>query len=169
MAAFGREDGAMPDIHETLLPGVGVRHEFTTSGGERMSLLTHRSGRRELALYDREDPDACRTVLHLSAEDTAALGELLGTSQVSEAVLGAQQLEGVAIDWLTVAASSRFVDATIADGEFRTKTGASIVAILRGETTIPAPEPATSFQAGDVVVAVGTPDGLTLLRSLLSS
>ncbi|MEP7045910.1 MAG: hypothetical protein ABI949_04475 [Ilumatobacteraceae bacterium] len=37
----------MRDIEETLLPGVGVRHEFTTAGNERLALLTHRTGRRE--------------------------------------------------------------------------------------------------------------------------
>lgn len=159
----------MPEINETLLPGVGVRHEFSTASGERVALLTHRSGRRELAIYDRADPDTCSTVLHLSVEDTAALGELLGTSQVSEAVIGAQRLEGLSIDWLTVSAESPFNGATIGDGEFRTKTGASIVAIVRGETTIPAPVPETAFESGDVVVAVGTPEGLKRLRSFLGS
>jgi TrkA domain protein len=159
----------MPDIEETLLPGVGVRHELTTAGGERLSLLTHRTGRRELAVYDRDDPDRCRTVLHLSIEDTAALGELLGLSQVSEAVRAAQQLEGVAIDWLTVEPGSAFVGSTIGDGELRTQTGASIVAIIRGDVTIAAPGPEATFDAGDVAVAVGTPDGLQRLRSLLAS
>lgn len=159
----------MPEVQETLLPGVGVRHEFTTIGGERVALLTHRSGRREVAVYDRDDPDACRTVLHLSTEDTRTLGELLGTSQVSEAVLGAQKIEGLALDWITVSKGSRFDGASIADGEFRSKTGASIVAIIRGTTTIPAPEPSTQFEGGDVLVAVGTPEGLTRLRSLLGS
>lgn len=159
----------MPQVQETLLPGVGVRHEFTTFGGERVALLTHRSGRREIAVYDRDDPDACRTVLHLSTEDTRTLGELLGTSQVSEAVLGAQQIEGLALDWITLGKGSRFDGASIADGEFRSRTGASIVAIIRGKTTIPAPEPSTRFEGGDVLVAVGTPEGLTRLRSLLGS
>jgi TrkA domain protein len=159
----------MPEVQETLLPGVGVRHEFTTDGGERMALLTHRSGRREIAVYDRDDPDSCRTVLHLSADDTRTLGELLGTSQVSEAVIGAQQVEGLALDWITLSPGSRFDGASIADGQFRTQTGASIVALVRGNTTIPAPDPSTPFQGGDVLVAVGTPEGLTRLRSLLDS
>lgn len=159
----------MPEIQETLLPGVGVRHEFTTAGGERVALLTHRSGRRELAVYDRGDPDSCRTVLHLSADDTRSLGEILGTSHVSESVLGTQQVEGLALDWLTVPAGSRFLGASIADGRFRTQTGASIVAIVRDGSSIPAPDPATRFEPGDVLVAVGTPDGLTRLRALLAS
>ena len=160
----------MPDVSETPLPGVGVRHEFVTAGGERVAVLTHRTGRREVAIYDRVDPDACTTVLHLSSDDTRTLAELLGASSVHEAVVAVQQrLEGLAIDWVTVPAESPFVGATIAEGAFRTRTGASIVAIVRGETTIPAPGPDHGFEAGDVVVAVGTAEGLAQLRALLVS
>jgi len=157
----------MSEIEETVLPGVGVRHEFTTTGGERLVFLTHRTGRRELAVYERDDPDMCRTVLHLSADDVATFGELLGLSHVSEAVRAAQRLEGVAIDWITVDAGSSAAGATIADGKYRTRTGASIVAIVRGESTVPAPEVDETILAGDVVVAVGTAEGLQRLRSML--
>jgi TrkA domain protein len=160
----------MPDVTETPLPGVGVRHEFVTAGGERVAVLTHRTGRREVAIYDRADPDACTTVLHLSPDDTRTLAELLGASPVSEAVSAVQQrLEGLAIDWVTVPAASPAVGATIAEGAFRTRTGASIVAVVRGGTTFPAPGPDHRFEAGDVVVAVGTTEGLGQLRDLLAS
>jgi TrkA domain protein len=160
----------MPDVRETLLPGVGVRHEFTTVTGERVALLTHRGGRRELAVFDREDPDACTTVLHLSPDDTRTLAELLGMSKVTEAVLAVQQaVEGLTIDWLPMAPGTRFVGATIGDGRFRTETGASIVAVVRGETTIAAPGPELRFEAGDVLVAVGTAEGLSRLHDLLAS
>ena len=160
----------MPEVSETPLPGVGVRHEFVTAGGERIAVITHRTGRRELAIYDRADPDACTTVLHLSSDDTRTLAELLGASPVSEAVAAVQQrLEGLAIDWVTIPAGARFVGSTIGEGEFRTRTGASIVADVRGGTTIPAPGPDHHFQAGDVIVAVGTTEGLAQLRALLVS
>lgn len=160
----------MPEIQQTQLPGVGVRHEFTTEGGERVAVITHRSGRRELAVFDRADPDASRTFLHLSRDDTRSLAELLGASQVSEAV-GAvqQQLEGLAIEWLSIPQGSSHAGSTIADGAFRTRTGASIVAVIRAGTTIPAPGPELAFAGGDVVVAVGTPDGLEQLRRLLGA
>ena len=160
----------MPDVSETPLPGVGVRHEFVTAGGERVAVLTHRTGRREVAIYDRADPDACTTVLHLSADDTRTLAELLGASPVSEAVSAVQQrLEGLAIDWVTIPAGSRVVGASIAEGAFRTRTGASIVAVVRGGTTLPAPGPDHRFEGGDIVVVVGTTDGLAQLRELLVS
>lgn len=160
----------MPDVSETPLPGVGVRHEFQTVDGERIAVVTHRTGRREMAIYDRSDPDACTTVLHLSADDTRTLAELLGASHVSETVAAVQQkLEGLAIDWIKIAPDSRFVDTTIAEGAFRTRTGVSIVAIVRDGATVPAPEPDYRFAPNDVLVAVGTTDGLGHLRDLLVS
>ena len=157
----------MGDVTEVRLPGVGVRHEFTTAEGERVGVLSHRTGRREIVVYDREDPDRCRALLHLSADDTRILAELLGAPHLSEALASAQRLEGLAIEWVTVAGTSRAAGRTIGEGRYRAVTGASIVAVLRGETTVPSPGPEQRLEAGDVAVAVGTPAGLGQLRELL--
>lgn len=159
----------MAEVRETLLPGVGVRHEFHTEDGEQVAVLTHRGGRREIAMYDREDPDSCSAVIHLSADDTRTLSEVLGTSQVSESVgAAAQQVEGLSIEWLTIEPGSSTAGRTIAEGEFRTRTGASLVAIVRNDDTIPAPGPDARLESGDVAVAVGTPEGLSELRRLFA-
>jgi TrkA domain protein len=157
----------MTEVTETHLPGVGVRHEFTTSAGERLSVLSHRTGRRELAVYDRAEPDACSTVLHLSRDDTHTLAELLGGSPMSETVMSVQRLEGVAIDWIRVRPGSPRAGTTIGAGRLRTRTGASVVAIVRGDETIAAPGPDVAFASDDIVVAVGISDGLRRLRALL--
>jgi TrkA domain protein len=159
----------MPEIIETHLPGVGVRHEFATSAGERLSVLSHRTGRREIAVYDRGDPDACSAVLHLSPDDTHTLAELLGGSPMSETVTGVQRLDGVAIDWIRIRAGGALVGTTIGDGRLRTRTGTSVVAIVRGDETLAAPGPEVAFAADDLAVAVGTADGLRLLRDLLEA
>lgn len=157
----------MPDVTETQLPGVGVRHEFVTTEGERVGVLSHRSGRREVVVYRSDDPDACSTVLHLDSDDAHALAELLGATHVSETVTAVQRLEGLAIDWVRIPPGSQTANSTISDGRFRARTGASIVAVLRADTTIPAPGPEFALEPGDVAVAVGTPEGLTQLRDLL--
>ena len=36
----------MADVRETKLPGVGVRHDFTTDDGRDVGVLVHRDGRR---------------------------------------------------------------------------------------------------------------------------
>ena len=86
--------------------------------------------------------------------------------EVTQAVT--QQIEGLNIEWMTVSPDSDYVGRSIAEGAFRTRTGASIVAVVRGDTTVPAPEPTYTFTAGEVVVAVGTGDGLAQLEALLA-
>lgn len=160
----------MPEVTETQLPGVGVRHDFVTADGQRLGVIAHRGGRRELLVYDTDDPDACRTVMQLDVDDARTLAEVLGASRVSETVAAVQQrIEGLAIDWITVRAGSGYVGRTIADGEIRTRTGVSIVAVVRGTDTTPAPDPTFAFAAGDVAVAVGTQAGLDAVRAMLGS
>lgn len=159
----------MAEVYETKLPGVGVRHEFTTESGDRVGVIVHRTGRREVVVYDREDPDACTPMLDMSEGDTRVLGELLGASPVVEAVGAVQhEIEGLAIEWVQIPDDSIAVGATIGDGQYRTRTGASIVAVVRGDSTVPAPPPEFVFDAGDTAVAVGTTDGLASLRLLIT-
>lgn len=150
----------MTEVHETQLPGVGVRHDFVTQAGDRVGVLHHRTGRRELLVYDHEDPDACRAVVRLEAEDTRTLGELLGSSQVSEHVAQMQQVEGITLDWLVVAEGSPFVGQALGETQLRTRTGVSVVAVVRGERTIPSPDIGFRFEAADTAVVVGTPEGI---------
>ena len=159
----------MREIAEVPLPGVGVRHEFTTARGERVAVVSRRSGRQELALYERGDPDACRTMLDLDVEDAATLASILGAPQVAASAAAMQRIEGLALDWVTVSDRSRAAGSTIADGDYRTATGATIVAVIRSEQTHPAPGPEFVLAAGDVAVAVGTPEGLDQLRALLAA
>ena len=160
----------MAEVTETQLPGVGVRYEFTTHDGARLGVLHHHGGRREVVVYDEDDPDRAASVLRLDSDDSRTLSELLGATQVTEAVRAMQQrIEGLTLEWIDVPARSSMVGRTIGDGELRSRTGASVVAVIRGEATEPAPGPEFAFAAGDVVVAVGTPEGLELLRVALRS
>ncbi|QYG93113.1 cation:proton antiporter regulatory subunit [Iamia sp. SCSIO 61187] len=159
----------MAEVTETQLPGVGVRLEFTTASGTIVGVITHRTGRRELVVYDRVDPDRCLAQIVLDGDDARTLAELLGASRVNEALTAVQQrIEGLAIEWLTVEPSSPFVGRTIAEGAFRTQTGVSIVAVIKDETTIPAPGPEHRFVGGETIVAVGTDEGLAALDRLLN-
>ncbi len=159
----------MSVVRETKLPGVGVRHEFTTADGDEVAVLVHHDGRREIVTYEGDDPDACTNLVSLSERDTQTLAEILGVSHVTETVTEIrQEIEGLAIEWFTVQADSELVGVSIGRGQFRTKTGASIVAVVRNDNAIPAPGPDFTLSAGDVMVAVGTHDGLAALRSLLA-
>ena len=160
----------MAEVREVKLPGVGVRLEFDTEAGEQVVVVVHRGGHRELMVYDSEDPDVCTTVMHLTPAEARTLSEALGGSTVTEVSrVVEQRIEGLAIDWLEVGDGSPFVDRSIAEGMFRTETGVSVVAVIRGSETLAAPGPDFVFAAGDVAVVVGTPAGIDQVRTLLSS
>ena len=156
------------DIQETHLPGVGLRHDFTTRAGRQLGVVTHRTGRRDLLVYDREDPDDCQEVVQLTDEEADALAELLGAARLVEHLAAlTQRIEGLAIDWLPIRAGSPYAGRAIADTQARSRTGVSIVAIVRGDGAIPAPTPDAVLEPGDTLVVVGTAGGVKELAGLL--
>ena len=156
------------EIQETALPGVGLRQEFTTSAGRQLGVVSYRTGRRELLLYDPDDPDACREVIRLIPEEADALADLLGVARLGGRLAELQQqLAGLAISWLTIRDGSPYATGTIADTQARSRTGVSIVAVLRAQTAVPAPTPDFGFQPGDTAVVIGTPEGVKALAGLL--
>lgn len=158
----------MTDVRETKLPGVGVRHEFTTGEGNDMAVVVHHDGRRELMAYDIDDPDSCSSLVTLSENDTQTLAEILGVSHVTETVGEIRQdFDALAIEWIELGERSGLAGSTIGSGHIRTETGASIVAIIRDALPIPSPGPELVLEAGDVVVAVGSQESLTMARELL--
>ncbi len=160
----------MPEIQETSLPGVGQRVEFTSAEGSRVGVVHHRTGWRELFVCPPEDPDAVALSLRLSDDESHALADALGGSSVVESLSHlAYQVEGLAIDWLNVDRDTPFVDKTIGDARVRTRTGVSIVAVIRGEKAHPAPGPDFTIEADDKLVVVGTTDGIEAVRDILTS
>lgn len=158
----------MTEVREVELPGVGVRHEFTTEDGGKVGVVAHRSGGREIYLADSHDPDAFKLALRLSTEDARTMAEILGASRVASELAALQQkIEGLAIDWLPVRADSPFANRPIGDTRLRTRTGVSAVALLRGEEAIAAPGPEVEIKPGDYMVVVGTPRGIEEAVELL--
>ena len=160
----------MTRIEETPLPGVGLRHEFTAEDGSRVGVIHHKSGRRELFVCPPEDPDAVVLSLSLSGEESHALSEALGGSTVIENLQDLEQrVEGLAIDWLKVEDGSPYTNKTVGDTRIRTRTGVSVVAVIRGERAHPAPGPEFRIQGGDTLVVVGTSEGIKAAAEILTA
>lgn len=156
----------MPDIRETKLPGVGIEYDFTTRSGDHIGVIARHSGRREVVVYDPKDPDAVRTHFELTEGEGAAVAELMGGTRITaELAALTVDIEGLVIDWIPLPPT--FVTITIADTEMRTRTGCSVIALMRGGAAIPAPGPEDELAAGDTIVLVGTKDGIAAATNLL--
>ncbi|MBO0850649.1 MAG: cation:proton antiporter regulatory subunit [Pseudonocardia sp.] len=156
------------DVEVTRLPGVGTKQEFTTDTGRRVGVLTHRDGHRELLVSDLTDPDACSATVPLTEPECVALGTLLGAPNLV-AQLRAEQAEvpGVGTAQFPIPAGSPYAGRTLGDTALRTRTGASVVAVLRAGEVSASPRPDFRFETGDLVVIVGTPDGLKQAAAIL--
>ncbi|MEU8526581.1 MULTISPECIES: cation:proton antiporter regulatory subunit [Streptomyces] len=145
------------------LPGVGTQYDLTTESGGHLSVVVHHDGRRFLGVYRADDPDACESVA-LDPEEATALAHLIDPTR----------LEGIDTDGLDlvtehipVGSRSPYAGRLLGDTRARTRTGASIVAVLRRTSVHPSPGPDFRLGLGDTLVAVGTREGVDALAAII--
>ncbi|OHV37696.1 MULTISPECIES: cation:proton antiporter regulatory subunit [Pseudofrankia] len=155
------------EIEETALPGIGLRHEFTTRGRRRVGVVAHHKGRRELVIYGADDPDAVAESLMLTAEEGDALSELLGAPHIVEKLANLNKMfAGLVGERIRISPDSPYAGRPLGDTQARTRTGASIVAVVRDQEVLASPRPDFRFAAEDVVVVVGTPENTAAVAEL---
>ena len=157
----------MADVEETVLPGVGVRYEFVTNDGEHIGILVRHGGRRDLFAVHPDDPDAFDTFAHLDVDDARTLADLLGVPHIGEQLSAVQhEIEGLTIDWLRIKTGSPLAGRSLAESAIHTRTGVSVVAITRADSAVASPQADFVLEADDLIVAVGSPEGVAQLHEL---
>lgn len=157
-------------VEKSDLPGIGVRHDLITARGRRIGVVSYRDGRRELAIFDLEDPDACRVSIPITDPEASTLAELLGASVVlSKLTELTDEAAGLFTEHLLIPSDSHYAGHMLGDTKARTRTGVSIVAIVRDKKVIASPTPDALIEAGDALIAVGTRKGLDALNELIVS
>ncbi len=155
------------DVKEVLLPGVGLRYEYTDHKGDRIGIIARRSGEFDVVVYAREDPDEARPLLHLSDQEAEAVAQILGAPRIAERFTELAQVPGLETGQVHILAGSPFVDHPLGDTHARTRTGASIVAIVRNEEVVASPGPAEMLHARDVLIVIGTEDGIAGVERII--
>ncbi len=153
------------DIFEQDLPGIGRSYTIAASDGDRLTVVLHHTGRRDVyVLKPDDDPEEPTAFVTLSDDQARRLGSVLAgayfkplaVAQV-EAVIG-----GLLIDWATVRPESPAADRSIADLEIRRQTRMTVAAIVRADgSSVIAPEPHEVMHPGDQIVAIGRPQDWT--------
>jgi TrkA domain protein len=154
-------------VENRVLPGIGVCQELELHNGRRLGIVTRRNGERDIVLYDA-DGDGAEVTIMLNDEEADVVAELLGAPQLVSRLAELQRsVAEVLTEQLPVPASSPYAGRPLGDTRARTRTGASIVAVLRGGTAHASPGPDFGLEAGDLVVTVGTRSGLDHVARIL--
>lgn len=156
------------DVKEVLLPGIGLRYEFQSHDGDRIGIVARRSGDFEVVVYARDDPDRARPVVHLTDEEADAVAQILGAPRIAERFTElARDIPGINAGQVQLTAAGPFADRPLGETRARTRTGASIVAIVRHEEVLASPGPAEILRADDVLIVIGTQDGIIRVEQLI--
>ena len=157
------------DVKEVLLPGVGLRFEFDNRDGDRIGVVARRSGDFEIVVYPKDDPDRAQRVIKLAVDEAEALAQILGAPRIAERFADlTREVPGLDAGQVSIRAGSPFVDRPLGDTRARTRTGASIVAIVRDDQVLASPGPDEILQAGDVLVVIGTDDGIAGVEEIVA-
>lgn len=156
------------DVYEADVPGVGRKFEMPIGDGQRLIVLIHHNGKRELFVRPSEGADSER-VASLTGKEARKLGTILEGSYFQPVELDRVQvpLGEAIIEWVDVDADSPLVGRTLRESNARQQTGVSIIAIQRGEETIANPDPDVEVRAGDILVALGSREEQAALTELV--
>ncbi|RWZ64394.1 hypothetical protein ELQ92_06400 [Labedella populi] len=150
----------MVDVRRVKLPGVGVLHSFITDDGGKVGVIAHRSGHSDLITFsdDEDGSDATKVSLRLSEDEAHTLAELLGGTRITESLTALDQLPGLSIDWFTVDYEDHIAGQPLGDPAEHGIIGLTVVAVVRGESTNPAPAADFRVFPGDILVVAGSPE-----------
>ncbi len=132
-------------------------------------MVAHRDGDIDLIVSKLDDPDACAAQIPLSTDEAAVLANLLGAPQlVAKLNDEHSDLPGITTRQMAIAEESPYAGRTLGETAMRTRTKVSIVAVMRAGQLHPSPGPDFTFTTGDLLVVVGTPDGLDAAAKILT-
>jgi K+:H+ antiporter subunit KhtT len=156
------------EVKEVLLPGVGLRYEFDNRDGDRIGVIARRTGDFEVVIYAASDPDQARPVFRLTVEEADALAQILGAPRMVERFADlTKEVPGLDAGQAEIAPGSPFVGRALGETRARTRTGASIVAIVRDEQVLASPGPDEVLHAHDVLIVIGTAEGIAGVRQIV--
>lgn len=77
-------------------------------------------------------------------------------------------IEGIEITWMELQEGSSLIGKSLAETDIRSRTGASVVALIRNKQLTPNPKSSTVFERADHIGVIGNPEQIEAARNMLS-
>jgi len=157
------------DVRQTRLPGVGTKFAFDTDRGDRIAVIQHLDGLREIYYFDHSDDDEPRAVIELQDDEARRLGAVIGGAFERPKIVEDLEmaLGELSIEWTQVPDESPIIGLTLEECRFRSEAGITVLAILREPEPVTAVFPNHRIQRGDTLVTAGKLGGYKKFRQML--
>ncbi len=123
----------MSSIKESELPGIGKKFQIDTRSGDRLVIIVHEDGKREIHHFDYDDPEDSISMVTLDDTEARQVGAILGGMAYMPTALENVDVafEDMTIDWYRVPPGAKAIGKTMGDLNIRNQTGATIIAIIK--------------------------------------
>lgn len=148
----------MSPIRESDLPGIGRKFQVDTRSGDKLVIVVHDDGRREIFHFDNDDPEESVSMVTLDDAEARRVGGILGGMAYMPRDLESIDVcfDEMFIEWYKVEPGVKASGMTIGDLGIRKRTGATIIAIVkRDQLKIINPGPEHKIIEGATLVILG--------------
>ncbi|TDQ42578.1 cation:proton antiporter regulatory subunit [Aureibacillus halotolerans] len=146
------------EIWEKDLPGVGKKFVVETEDKEKMTVIVHDDGRRDIFKQDPNDPEEFLPTISLNDTESRQIASILGGMAYKPKALETLDMAfgDLIIEWYKVQNATKFKGKSIGELNIRQNFDITIIAVVKdGQDKLKAPGADTMIEEGDTIVISG--------------
>lgn len=160
------------NIREIELPGIGKKYEIITKSKDRIVVIIHDDGRRDIYYFDQEDYEEAISSTTFDDSEARQIAAIIGGMTYAPKALETIEMafDDLVIEWSKVEPGALAVNQTIGNLDIRQSYEVNIVALIkRNQKKIHTPGPETLLEIGDTVIVSGQRNQVkTIVKEILS-
>lgn len=160
----------MKQIRDCDLPGIGHKYQMETRSEDKLVIIIHDDGRREMYHFDHKDPDESISMITLDDDEARRVAGIVGGLDYKPKALEniEVELDDLIIEWYKIEPHAKCVGKTIGEIDVRRHSGATIIAMLgEGDQRKINPGPEHVLKAHATIVVAGERQQIKSLKQIL--